>query len=216
MSFAIIRVQKVKSFSGIGRHVDRVDAHGENYSPDNADKKKINSNIYWDKDGRAFTQNDWRNQIKGKSLGERVKKRIDEGYKVKKAIRKDAVKALEYLLTSDNRKMQELEKLPERFKDWLSENRKFIENIHGKENIVAFSLHRDEETPHLHVVVVPLTKEGRLTMEPYVGSPRLLVQLQNQYSQSMKRFGMERGIRGSRAHHEAPDRSKSLNKNVER
>lgn len=216
MSYAIIRVQKIKSFSGIGRHIDRVESSGNNYSPDNADPERINSNIHWDSKGKSYTQNEWKEYVRSRSLGGRVKERIDEGYKLDKAIRKDAVKALEYLLTSDNRKMQELEKSPDKLKDWLVENRRFIEGIHGKENIVAFSLHRDEETTHLHVVVVPLTKEGRLTMEPFVGSPKILQNLQDSYSQAMARFGMKRGESGSRARHERPDLSKSQNRTIER
>lgn len=216
MSYAIIRIQKLKSFSGIGRHIDRVDADGNNYAPENAEKDKVSSNIHWDKNGKAFTQNEWREQMNNNSLAVRVKERINEGYKVEKAIRKDAVKAIEYILTSDNSKMRELESQPEKFKAWLIENRSFIEGIHGKENIVAFSLHRDEETAHIHAVVVPLTKEGRLTMKPYVGSPKLLFQLQNKYATAMGKFGMKRGEVGSRARHERPDKSKSHEQTIER
>jgi Plasmid recombination enzyme len=216
MSYAILRVQKLKSFSGIGRHIDRIDADGNNYAPDNADKSRLEQNLHWDKEGKAFYQNDWRNESKNNPLAKRVNARIKEGYKLEKSIRKDAVKALEYILTSDSRKMYELESKPERFKEWLVENRNFIERIHGKENIVAFSLHRDEETAHIHAVVVPLTKDGRLTMEPFVGSPRTLAQLQNRYAASMEKFGMKRGEAGSRARHERPDKNKSISHTFER
>jgi hypothetical protein len=216
MSYAIIRTQKLKSFSGIGRHIDRVDADGNNYSPDNAEVDKISLNIHWDRSGKALSQDEWREAVENDSLGSRVKERIKEGYKIPKAIRKDAVKAIEYILTSDNRKMREIESNPERFKAWIAENRNFIEAIHGKENIVAFTLHRDEETPHIHAVVVPLTKDGRLTMEPYVGSAKILSQLQNKYASAMEKFGMKRGQEGSRARHERPDKSKSQEYSIER
>lgn len=216
MSYAIIRTQKLKSFSGIGRHIDRVDAGGNNYSPDNAVKSNVNLNIHWDKAGKSYAQDDWREVVNRDSLAARVRERIKEGYKVPKAIRKDAVKAIEYILTSDNRKMREIENSPEKFKAWIVENRNFIEGIHGKENIVAFTLHRDEETPHIHAVVVPLTKEGRLTMEPYVGSAKVLSQLQNKYAKAMEKFGMVRGEAGSKARHERPDKDKSRNHTIER
>jgi Plasmid recombination enzyme len=216
MSYAILRVQKLKSFSGIGRHIDRVDAEGNNYAPENADKNRLNLNLHWDANGKAFSQNEWRDGLINNSLAKRVNDRIKEGYKLEKSIRKDAVKALEYILTSDGRKMSELESKPDRFKAWLNENRNFIERIHGKENIVAFSLHRDEETAHIHAVVVPLTKDGRLTMEPFVGSPKILTNLQNKYAAAMETFGMKRGEAGSRAMHERPDKSKSIAHNIER
>lgn len=210
MSYAILRVQKIKSFSGIGRHIDRIDADGEIYVPDNADAERVSKNLHWSNDGKAFTQDEWRENVGKNSLAKRVNERIKDGYKLEKAIRKDAVKALEYLLTSDHKKMSELERDPEQFKRWLTVNRNFIENIHGKENIVSFSLHRDEDTPHLHVVIVPLTKEGRLTMEPFVGSPKLLAQLQDKYARTMEQFGMRRGKEGSGRFHERPDKGKQF------
>src|SRR5690349_4805741 len=98
MSYAIIRTQKLKSFSGIGRHIDRVDADGNNYSPDNAEVEKVTLNIHWDRSGKGLSQNQWKEVVgKNYSLGARVKERIQEGYKVDKAIRKDAVKAIEYM-----------------------------------------------------------------------------------------------------------------------
>lgn len=216
MSYAILRVQKLKSFSGIGRHIDRVDVEGNIYVPENAVKSKVNLNVHWNADGKAFSQSEWRDELINNSLSRRVNKRIEEGYTLQKAIRKDAVKALEYILTSDGRKMHELESNPERFKAWLTENRKFIESIHGKENIVGFSLHRDEETAHIHAIVVPLTKEGKLTMEPYVGSPKILSNLQNKYAKAMEKFGMVRGEAGSKTRHERPDLEKSSNRSIER
>lgn len=216
MSYAILRVQKLKTFSGIGRHIDRIDAESQTYVPDNADRARVNLNVHWNSEGKSFSQEEWGEETRNHSLGSRVKTRIKEGYKLSKAIRKDAVKALEYILTSDNKKMHELERNPEKLKGWLQANRKFIEGIHGKENIVAFTLHRDEETAHLHVVVVPLTKDGRLTMEPFVGGPKILINLQNQYSKAMEKFGMRRGQQGSKRRHERPDKTKSFNHTIER
>lgn len=213
MSYAILRVQKLKSFSGIGRHIDRVDAEGDTYVPVNADESRVNENLHWDNQGRAHSQDEWTNHARNNSLSKRVNNRISDGYKLTKAIRKDAVKALEYILTSDNRKMHEIETSSELFKDWIRANREFIEGIHGKDNIVAFSLHRDEESAHIHAVVVPLTDDGRLTMEPYVGSPKKLIQLQNAYADAMEKFGMMRGKSGSKQRHERPDKEKSRNHN---
>lgn len=203
----------MKSFSGIGRHIDRVDAEGITYVPGNADESRVNENLHWDSQGRAYSQEEWTNYVRDNSLSKRVNSRIEIGYKLTKTIRKDAVKALEYILTSDNRKMREIETSSDLFKDWIVSNREFIESIHGKENIVAFSLHRDEESAHIHAVVVPLTEGGRLTMEPYVGSPKKLITLQNAYADAMQKFGMIRGKAGSKQRHERPDKDKSIDRN---
>ncbi|MEP1034759.1 MobV family relaxase [Ekhidna sp.] len=208
MSYAVIRVEKRKSFGGIGRHIDRTDSEGHAHIPENAQSDKDSLNIHWGQDGKSYSQDEWREIVKKSTLGKRVNDRIKEGYQLTKAIRKDAVKGLEYILTSDQKKMTDLERSPEAFKQWIMENRKFIEDRHGKENIVSFSLHRDETTPHLHVVVVPLTKDGRLSAKDFIGTPRHLRNLNTEYAQQMAIFGMKRGEPGSKREHERP----SLNK----
>ena len=41
------------------------------------------------------------------------------------------------------------------------DNLKYFADTFGKENIVAAHLHRDEETPHIHVTLVPIVKGER-------------------------------------------------------
>lgn len=204
MSYAVIRVEKRKSFGGIGRHIDRTDSDGNIHIPENADVSRDDQNLHWGQDGKSYSQNEWREIVKESTLSRRVNDRIREGYQLSKAIRKDAVKGLEYLLTSDHKKMSELERDPDLFKLWIKENRQFIEERHGKENIVSFSLHRDESTPHLHVVVVPITKDGRLSAKDFVGTPRHLRNLNTEYADRMAKFGMKRGESGSKREHERP------------
>jgi hypothetical protein len=62
-------------------------------------------------------------------------------------------------------------------------------------------LHQDEITPHLHVLVVPLTPDGRLSCRD-VFSPARLHQLQTDYAQAMAPHGLTRGIKYSTANHE--------------
>lgn len=118
-------------------------------------------------------------------------------------IRHDAVKGMEFILTAS----------PERFKrdesgqvvgdmrngKWVAENLRFMQEKYGK-NLVAFTLHQDEKTPHIHAVVVPITADGRLSAKELF-NPKTLRQLQTDYAQAMKPFGLERGTEGSRARH---------------
>jgi len=66
-------------------------------------------------------------------------------------------------------------------------------------NLVAFTLHQDEKTPHIHAVVTPVTGDGRLSAKELF-NPKTLKQLQTDYAQAV---GMERGMEGSRARHVA-------------
>ena len=53
--------------------------------------------------------------------------------------------------------MKEIFADKEKSKEWIKENYKFLAKEFGKENIVRFTLHLDEKTPHLHAVTIPLT-----------------------------------------------------------
>ena len=61
------------------------------------------------------------------------------------------------------------------FLEWQRANIKFLEDEYGKENIVKLELHRDEKTPHFHAIVVPLTKDGRLSAKEVVGDRKIKI-----------------------------------------
>jgi hypothetical protein len=47
--------------------------------------------------------------------------------------------------------------------EYFKQAQKWLEQQHGKQNVVATSIHRDETTPHLIAYVVPLDQDtGRL------------------------------------------------------
>ncbi len=52
-----------------------------------------------------------------------------------------------------------------RLDEWCADNLKYFADTFGKENIVAAHLHRDEETPHIHVTLVPIVKGERKRMK---------------------------------------------------
>lgn len=79
----------------------------------------------------------------------------------------------------------------------------FIGEKFGFHNIVEFGVHLDERTPHIHCVVVPLTKDGRLSAKEMMGDRRKMSQLQEDYGKAMQEsFGLQRGIKGSTATHD--------------
>ena len=48
-----------------------------------------------------------------------------------------------------------------RLDEWCADNLKYFADTFGKENIVAAHLHRDEQTPHIHITLVPIVKGER-------------------------------------------------------
>lgn len=190
MSYAVYHCEKGNiSSGGIGNHIDRKIGAEHTYRHADPNKKDLN---------QSFNLNRYCSM----PLHQAIEERIKEGYKSPKAIRKDAVKYTTHILTGSHEKMKELEKNPEQFKSWVNENKKFLEQEFGKENIVRFVLHRDEKTPHLHAVTINLTSDGRLSAKEIIGNKKDMQNRQDRYAQAMQSFGLQRGIKSTGIKHE--------------
>lgn len=70
---------------------------------------------------------------------------------------------------------------------------KFHENHFG--HIISAVVHYDETTPHLHVISVPLTKDGRLSARDVIGNKAKMSQTQDAFFEQVGRgYGLARGI----------------------
>lgn len=70
---------------------------------------------------------------------------------------------------------------------------KFHESRFG--HIISAVVHYDETTPHLHVISVPLTKDGRLSARDVIGNKAKMSKTQDQFFEQVGRgYGLERGI----------------------
>jgi hypothetical protein len=124
-----------------------------------------------------------------------------------KRLRADAVKAVEVLLTASPEAFpRDAQGLAGDMRGsvWLAANQQFLTERFGAANVVALTLHQDEQTPLLHAMVVPATVDGRLSARD-VFNPASLRQLQTDYSLAMQAAGfqVQRGIEGSTAKHES-------------
>ncbi len=216
MSYAILRMQKIKNVGGLGKHIDR-SFEGETSVPQNASNLDVSNNIHWDKLGNSYTQKEWTEFTKTNPLSNRINNEIKSRYKLDRKIRKDAVKAIEYIMTSDQFKMQEIFSDENLYNSWVKDNKEFLELTYGKENIISMHLHLDELTPHIHAVVVPITDDGRLSAKSFINGKKDLSKQQTLYSEMMKKYGMERGELGSTQKHQKPNsRNFKTNQNYER
>jgi hypothetical protein len=190
MSYAVYHSEKGKiSTGGIGHHIDRADGKEHSYRHADPDKKHLNQHI-------SVTP------LCKIPLHQAIEKRILEGYKTKKAIRKDAVKYTTHILTGSHEKMKEIEADPGELQKWISANQLFISSEFGKDNIVRFVLHRDEKTPHIHAVTVNLTSDGRLSAKEIIGNRESMQTRQDRYAEAMKPFGLNRGLKSTGIKHE--------------
>lgn len=129
---------------------------------------------------------------------ERIQKRIEEGVKSKRKIRKDAVLCNQWIITSDKDFFKGLSEKEERrfFReayDWFCRR-------YGKENIPFAVVHRDEGTPHMHLGVIPII-DGRLSSKRLF-NPKELRYVQEEFPKYMrsKGFYLERGIPNKQKH----------------
>ena len=140
MSFAIIRNTKYKreNLKGIYRHNER---KNKNYSNDNIDKEKSYLNYSL------------------KSPKYRYDKEFDmikEKYDLKGQIKTVSNIACEYIITSDKQFFEEIGE--EETKRYFETAYKFVaeyKNL-GEQYIMSAKVHMDEETPHMHLIFLPV------------------------------------------------------------
>lgn len=173
---------------GLGHHIDRTE--GKEFSYKDADLSRVHLN-----------QNYKLNKFCSMPLEKAIEERIKEGYKSNRKIRENTIRYTSHILSSDEKSMKEIFSKGQG-DEWVKANLAFLSAEYGEKNIVRFSLHMDETTPHLHAIVVPLTPDGRLSAKEVIGNRKDLQDKQTRYSEYMKPFGLERGILGSKATHE--------------
>ena len=134
------------------------------------------------------------------SLQERWQKRIDEGYKAtvttkdgkvhKKPIKKSEIKMVMFDFGGNRDRMHELAfdrkvNLGKRgigtngdvqrkadIEQWAVDCYEWAAKKYGAENIIDFVVHLDETNPHIHCIVVPLTRDGKLSYTELFGGSR--------------------------------------------
>ena len=86
-------------------------------------------------------------------------------------------------------------------KRFFEDSAKFFCDRYGSENVINATIHLDESTPHMHLGLVPVTKDGRLSAKALF-NPKELNQLQTDFARLVgAKYGLERGIEGSTATH---------------
>ncbi|WP_288723663.1 MobV family relaxase [uncultured Bacteroides sp.] len=206
MGFVVLHMEKAHgSDSGTTAHIERF------IIPKNADPTRthLNRKLVAYPDG-----------IKDRSAA--IQRRLEEAGLTRK-IGNNQVRAIRINVSGTHEDMERIER-EGRLDEWCADNMKYFADTFGKENIVAAHLHRDEETPHIHVTLVPIVKGERKrrkreeqTKKRYRKKPTDTVRLcaddimtrlrlksyQDTYAEAMAKYGLQRGIDGSKARHKS-------------
>lgn len=209
--YAIIRVAKhttMGTVAGIGHHLDRT------RETPNANAARAQLNRSWD--GQQWVE--WGDEPRqpGSHL-KAVQARLDDFKARGGQVQKNAVLLLETIMTAT----------PEAFTQpgfnldaWVNAQIEYVHRKFGAANLISAVLHLDEETPHVHALIVPeiqrIERRGNkkttkpqvpkppkpaLAASQWVGSRALLSELQSDYAAAMARFGLQRGKERSGARH---------------
>ena len=202
MSYAIIRNEKYKreNLKGIYRHNER---KNKNYSNKNINKEKSHLN-YSLKDCKHSYEKEF--------------ELIREKYNLKGQIKTVSNIACEYLITSDNEFFSNIEETET--KRYFETAYKFVtqyKNL-GEEYILSAKVHMDEETPHMHLVFIPVVhtidKKGnaidKIACSEFWKEKDSYRRLQDAFYEYMikNQFQLERGNTENRVHLSVEDYKK--------
>jgi len=176
--FAILRTAKLKSFGNVGGSLSHTYRTRETTNAD---------------PGRAATNEHSHNSPA--EVMQALRDRLPDKY------RKDAVIGLEYFVGASPQWFDG--KTREQQDTYFRESIDWLEKRHGKENVVGWSIHRDETSPHLVAYVVPMSDRGTLNAKQWTGGAAALSKMQTDFAKNVgARNDLERGIEGSKAHHQ--------------
>lgn len=169
--FCVMNIQKRKrnDISGIQKEATRTATDYNNQVKPGMDALNVN----------LIQSNDWMQDIQAE---------IDRaGAKT----RSNSVVALDAIYTASREffKGKSNEECNQYFRDCLEFHQKKFGHV------ISAIIHYDETTPHMHILSVPLTQDGRLSAREIVGNRTKMSQMQTAFYEQIGRdYGLERGI----------------------
>ncbi|KAA6336986.1 Plasmid recombination enzyme [termite gut metagenome] len=206
MGYVVLHLKKASgNDAGTSAHIERT------IHPKNADESRTHLN----RELIEFSQS-----VKNRT--EAIQHRI-ENAGITRKIGKNQVRAIGVMLSGSPDDMKRIEEAGN-LNDWCAESVDWLEKTFGAENLVSAVLHRDETTPHIHATIVPIvtgerrkakeekSTEGkkkyrkknpdaaRLCADDVMARDKLKA-YQDSYAETMQKYGLQRGIEGSKAKH---------------
>ena len=204
MGYAVLHIDKARgNDSAMSAHIERT------FVPNNVDASRTHLN----RDLVQFPAN-----VTNRT--EAIAHRIATAGIYRK-VADNQVKALRFILSGSHEDMLQLES-DGRLEEWCNSTMQWLYTTFGKANVVAATLHADEETPHIHATVVPIvtgerrkakqeaengkrkykTKKNKIRLcADDLLTPKKLEEYQTSYAEQMRPFGLSRGVQGFEAKH---------------
>lgn len=183
VGYAVVHMMKIKSgaVGGIQSHNNR--EHEPKTNPD-VDMSRSEDNY------DLIPCDNYKRSIKGK---------LSNLVESSRAIRKDAVVVCNFIVTSDNETMDALG--ADRQREFFEDSVKWFSDRYGADRVLNATVHMDETTPHLHIGVMPITQDGRLSAKAIFTKTEMKA-IQTEFARDVgEKYGLERGVEGSERTH---------------
>lgn len=183
VGYAVVHMMKIKSgaVGGIQSHNNR--EHEPKTNPD-VDMSRSEDNY---------------DLVPCSSYKKSIKEKLSNLVESSRAIRKDAVVVCNFIVTSDNATMEALG--VDRQRKFFEDSVRWFSDRYGADRILNATVHMDETTPHLHVGVVPITQDGRLSAKAIFTKTEMKA-IQTEFARDVgEKYGLERGVEGSERTH---------------
>lgn len=128
-----------------------------------------------------------------------IKEKLSNLVESSRAVRKDAVVVCNFIVTSDNETMNALG--ADRQREFFRDSVKWFSDRYGADRVLNATVHMDETTPHLHIGVMPITQDGRLSAKAIFTKTEMKA-IQTEFARDVgEKYGLERGVEGSERTH---------------
>lgn len=128
-----------------------------------------------------------------------IKEKLSNLVESSRAVRKDAVVVCNFIVTSDNETMNALG--ADRQREFFQDSVKWFSDRYGADRVLNATVHMDETTPHLHIGVMPITQDGRLSAKAIFTKTEMKA-IQTEFARDVgEKYGLERGVEGSERTH---------------
>lgn len=183
VGYAVVHMMKIKSgaVGGIQSHNNR--EHEPKTNPD-VDMSRSEDNY---------------DLISCDNYKRSIKEKLSNLVESSRAIRKDAVVVCNFIVTSDNETMDALG--VDRQREFFQDSVKWFSDRYGADRVLNATVHMDETTPHLHIGVMPITQDGRLSAKAIFTKTEMKA-IQTEFAREVgEKYGLERGVEGSERTH---------------
>ena len=128
-----------------------------------------------------------------------IKEKLSNLVESSRAVRKDAVVVCNFIVTSDSETMEALG--ADRQREFFEDSVKWFSDRYGADRVLNATVHMDETTPHLHIGVMPITQDGRLSAKAIFTKTEMKA-IQTEFARDVgEKYGLERGVEGSERTH---------------